>query len=258
VIHKSAIIAKTATIAGNVTIGAYTVIGKDVTIGEGTIIGPHAVIEGKTKIGRNNKILQFAAIGAPPQDKKFKGEETRLEIGDSNVFREFCTVHCGTVQGHGVTTIGSGNLLMNYTHIAHDCIVGDENIVANCATLAGHVTIGNYVNLSGFAKVAQYCEVGDYSFIGGNTDIVKDVLPYVIVIGTVGNTKIYGLNVIGLQRHGFSEATIDLLKEAYNIIFRCKLTVQQALPKLENMLQACPEIQRMITILRKSEKGIVR
>jgi UDP-N-acetylglucosamine acyltransferase len=253
-IDERAIVKKGAKIAHNVAIGPYAIIDEHVTIGEGTWVGPHAVIEGRTTIGKNNKIFQFASIGAAPQDKKFKGESTSLEIGNDNTFREFCSVNVGTQGGGGITRIGNGNLLMNYSHIAHDCIVGDENVFANNATLAGHVIVGNYAILSGFTAISQFCLVGDYCFIGGTTGVIKDILPYIMVVGF----KVYGLNSVGLKRHGFTDETIDMLKKAYNIIYKEGLSVQQAIPKLELMLSECPEVQRFIDMLKKSEKGIIR
>lgn len=257
-IDKTAVISSKAKIASGVTVGPYTIIGPDVEIDEGTKIGPHAVIEGPTKIGRNNKIFQFAAIGAEPQDKKYKGEASTLEVGDDNVFREFCTIHRGTEQGINKTVIGNGNLFMNYVHIAHDCIVGNETIFANNASLAGHVIVGNFAIISAFAKVVQFCSIGEYAFVAGATDILKDVPPFVLVSGYHDNVKTYGLNVIGLRRRGFSEETISVLKKAYNIIYRQDLTTQQAIPELEKLVPECKEVQLFIDVLKKSERGIVR
>jgi UDP-N-acetylglucosamine acyltransferase len=216
------------------------------------------VIKGRTKIGRNNKILQFSSIGEDPQDLKYAGEDTVLEIGDNNVFREFCTLNRGTEQGGGITRIGSNNLLMAYVHIAHDCVLGNNIIFANNASLSGHVIIEDYVILSGFAEIAQFCTIGTHSFVAGMTGVVKDLLPYISVSGYHGKTAVYGLNLIGLRRRGFSNETIKKLREAYNIIFQQYLTVHQALPKLEKMAQDYPEIQPMIDMLKKSKRGIVR
>lgn len=257
-IDARAIVDKSAKLAADVKVGPYAIIGPNVEIAEGSWVGPHAVIEGRTKIGKNNQIFQFASIGAIPQDKKYHGEDTILEIGDNNVFREFCTVNLGTVQGGGITKIGNSNLFMNYTHIAHDCIVGSENIFANNATLAGHVIIDNYVILGGFVKVAQFVKIGSYSFFIGGSDISKDVLPYVMAGGSVGSTKLYGLNLVGLKRHGFTQATIDNLREAYKIILRKNLTVSQAMIELEAILETCPEVQPLIDALKQSGRGILR
>lgn len=257
-IDARAIVDKSAKLAEGVKVGPYAIIGPNVEIAEGSWVGPHAVIEGRTKIGKNNQIFQFASIGAIPQDKKYHGEDTALEIGDNNVFREFCTINLGTAQGGGVTKIGDSNLFMNYTHTAHDCIVGNENIFANNATLAGHVIIDDYVILGGFVKVAQFVKIGSHSFFIGGSDINKDVLPYVIAGGSVGMTKLYGLNLVGLKRHGFAQATIDNLREAYNIILRKNLTVSQAVVELEAILENCLEVQPLIDALKQSGRGILR
>lgn len=253
-IDERAIIYPGAQIGSNVSIGPFSVIGKDVVIGDGTWIGPHAVIEGYTTIGRNNKIFQFAAIGAVPQDKKYRGGKTFLEIGDNNHIREFCTMHPGTEDGGGLTKVGNDNLFMNYVHIAHDCVVGNGTVFANNASLAGHVIVGDYAVLSGFTKIAQFCLIGDYSFLGGDTAVNKDILPYIAVIGF----KIYGLNTIGLKRHGFSDETLANLKKAYNIIYNEDLTVAAAIIKLETLVPSCPEVQKFIDMLKKSEKGVIR
>lgn len=257
-IDNRAIIAKGAKIASNVVIGPYAIIGEHVEIGEDSWVGPHSVIEGQTKIGKNNQFFQFSSIGAIPQDKKFHGEETFLEIGDSNIFREFCTVHLGTGQGGGITKIGNNNLIMNYVHIAHDCIIGNEIVFSNNASLAGHVIVGDHVIFGGFAKVAQFTRIGAYSFLVANMDLGKDVLPYVIAGGSFDTMKLYGLNTIGLKRHGFPEETVQQLKNAYNIILRKGLTVQQAIVELETMVSDCVEIQLFIDMLKQSERGILR
>lgn len=257
-INNTAIIDPKAKIGSNVAIGAYSIIGKDVEIGDNTWIGPHVVIEDKTKIGKNNKIFQFASIGAIPQDKKYHGESTILEIGDNNIIREFATLNLGTEAGGGITKIGNHNLFMNYVHIAHDCIINDHNIFSNNATLAGHVLVGNHANLSGFAKIAQFCFIGDYSFIGGDTTIMKDVPPYIFVAGVYESVKVYGLNLVGLKRSGFSETTIKILEDAYDIIYRKNFVVQQAIIELEKLVPKCKEVQLFIDALKNSKKGIVR
>lgn len=257
-IDRRAIVADGAKIASNVTIEPYAIIGKDVEIGEGSRVGSYAIIEGHTKIGKNNQVFQYASIGSVPQDKKYAGEDTLLEIGDGNIFREFCTVNTGTVQGGGITKIGNNNLIMNYVHIAHDCIVGSEIVFSNYVALAGHVIVEDYVIFGGFAKVAQFTRLGAYSFLVANTDIGKDILPYVIAAGTVDTVKLYGLNLVGLKRHGFSELTVQTLKKAYNVILRKNLTIQQAIAELEQMVQECPEVKRFITMLEQSTRGILR
>jgi UDP-N-acetylglucosamine acyltransferase len=257
-IDHRAIIASGAKIADGATIGPYAYIGENVEIGEDCWVGPHAIIEGRTKIGKNNRFFQFVSIGAVPQDKKYHDEDTSLSIGDNNIFREFCSVHLGTVQGGGITKIGNDNLIMNYVHVAHDCIVGNGVVLSNYTALAGHVTVGDYAIFGGFAKVAQFTQLGAYSFLVANTDISKDILPYVIAGGSVGNCKLYGLNLIGLKRHGFAEETLRKLKNGYNIILRKNLAVEQAIVALENLVGDCIEIQRFIDMLKNSERGILR
>lgn len=257
-IDHRAQVSKEAKIANNVRIAPYAIIGPNVEIGEGSWVGSHTVIEGRTKIGKNNQIFQFASIGAIPQDKKYHGEDSLLEIGDGNVFREFCTVHLGTENGGGITKIGSNNLIMNYVHIAHDCIVGNNIVFSNNASLAGHVIVNDHVIFGGFAKVAQFTRLGAYSLLVANIDLGKDILPYVIAGGSVDTMKLYGLNIIGLKRHGFPENTIQKLKDAYNIILRKGLTVPQAIEELEKMVIDCREIQLFIDILKQSERGILR
>lgn len=257
-IDSRAVVDSSASIANNVTISPYAIIGPDVEIGEGTWIGPHAVIKGPTKIGKHNKIYQFASVGEDPQDKKYQGEKTFLEIGDHNVIRECVTINRGTVQGGEKTSIGHHNLLMAYVHIAHDCEIQDHTIFANNATLAGHVKVENHAILSGFCMVYQYCVIGAYSFLTGATGIVKDVLPYLTVSGSARDASVFGLNTVGLKRNGFSDETLEYLKRAYKIIFRQNLTVIQAIEELQTMVTECPEIQLMIAALEKSERGITR
>lgn len=256
VIHKTAIIDPSATIGENVSIGPFAMIGPDVEIGDGTQISSHVVINGPTKIGRNNQIYQYSSVGEVPQDMKFHGEKSFLEVGDNNIIREFCTIHRGTKMGGGVTRIGNNNLFMNYVHIAHDCIVGDNNTFANNSALSGHVIIKNYVGLAGFAAVHQFAVVGDHSYVAHTTMVVQDVLPYLLVYGDPARPK--GLNSVGLKRRGFTTDQIMAIKRAYKIIFRQGNTVAQALPKLEEMAQEFPVIQLMIEGLRNSERGIAR
>lgn len=254
VIDKTAIIDPSAKIADNVSIGPYSVIGPDVEIGEGTWIGPHVVIQGPTKIGRDNKIFQFSSIGADPQDLKFHGEQTFLEIGDRNTIREFCTLHRGTVQDKSLTKVGNDNLFMAYVHIAHDCIVGNHTIFANNASLAGHVKIDDYVTLGGFSGVFQFCHVGAHSFVSTNSVVIKDVPPYVKVSGYYA--KPFGLNTVGLQRRGFSDEIILQLRRAYKIIYRNGLTVANAIEELQKI--ATPEVTQLIQFISASNAGIVR
>lgn len=258
-INKYAIIDSSAVIAKNVEIGPYVIVGANVEIGEGTKIFSHAVINGRTKIGRNNKIFQFASIGADPQDLKYKNEDTLLEIGDNNIFRECCTINRGTEQGGGITRIGNNNLIMAYVHIAHDCILGNDIVLSNNTSFAGHVVVGNYAVFGGFAVIAQFCTIGAYSFIGATTGINKDVLPYTLVSSHHGPAKAYGLNTVGLKRRGFSEEKIKKIAQAYNLLCRDNgITIKEALPKLEEMAVECQEIRLIIDILQKSKHGVIR
>lgn len=255
-IHPSAIIDPSARIAPSVSIGPWTIVGPDVEIGEECWIGPHVVIQGPTRIGRENRIFQFSSIGEVPQDLKFRGEKTFLEIGDRNTIREFCTFNRGTAQDQGVTKIGNDNLFMAYVHIAHDCVVGNNTIFANNASLAGHVVIGDYVTLSGFSGVLQACRMGAYSFASMGSMIDKDVPPFVKVSGYYA--KPFGLNTVGLTRRGFLPETILALRRAYRVIYRKGLTVRAAIAELENMLEICPDVRMLIEFIQQSERGIVR
>ncbi len=255
-IDDRAIIHPSAKIAQGVTIGPGTIIGADVDIGEHTWIGPHVVINGPTTIGKNNKIFQFASIGDEPQDMTYKGEPTRLEIGDDNVIREYCMISRGTVKGGGVTRIGNSNFLMAHAHIGHDCFLGDQIIMINYAALSGHVIVDNYAIIGGYAAVHQFCHVGAYAFIARATYVTKDVLPYVMIAGHA--SAACGINTVGLRRRGFSSEAIDSLRRAYKIIFRKGFTVQQAVSELELMQTQCVEVIPLIDALQKATRGIVR
>jgi len=256
VIDERAMIHPTAKLAAGVSIGPGSVIGAGVEIGEGTWIGPHVVIQGPTVIGKNNKIFQFASIGDEPQDITYKGEATRLEIGDNNVIREYCMISRGTVKGGGITRIGNQNYLMAYSHIGHDCVVGNNVTMINYAALSGHVIVHDYAIVGAYAAVHQFCHIGAYAFIARATYITKDVLPYVMIAGHT--TAACGLNTVGLRRRGFSPSAIECLRRAYKIIFRKGLTVQQAVAELELMQNDCPEVIPMIDALNQSTRGIVR
>ncbi|MBB70857.1 MAG: acyl-[acyl-carrier-protein]--UDP-N-acetylglucosamine O-acyltransferase [Legionellales bacterium] len=255
-IHETAIIDPSAKIAEGVEIGAYSVIGADVTIDAGTWVGPHVVICGPTTIGKNNKIYQYASVGADPQDRKFHGEVAYLEIGDDNIFREFCTINRGTEGGGALTKIGNDNLFMAYVHIAHDCIVNNHTIFANNASLAGHVTVEDHAIISGFAAVHQFVHIGQHSFVAGTACVLRDVLPFVLVSGNPGEP--HGLNTVGLKRRGFSSDIVMGLRRAYKVIYRQGLTTKEALAELEAMLTEVPEVQMLIDGLNKSERGIAR
>jgi UDP-N-acetylglucosamine acyltransferase len=256
VIDEHAIIHPSARLAEGVSVGPGSIIGADVEIGEGTWVGPHVVIQGPTVIGKNNRIFQFASVGDEPQDITYRGEPTKLVIGDNNIIREFCMISRGTVKGGGVTTLGNDNFFMAYTHIGHDCIVGNHVIMVNYSALSGHVIVDDYVNIGAYAAVHQFCHIGVYAFIARATYVSKDVLPYIMIAGHT--TSACGLNTVGLRRRGFSSAAIDCLRRAYKIIFRKGLTVQQAVAELEILLKECPELLPMINALNQSTRGIVR
>lgn len=255
-IDPRAIVSPKARVANGVEIGPYSIIGDDVEIGEGTWIGPHAVVNGPTRIGRDCKVFQFASIGDAPQDKKYKGEPTRLEIGDRNVFREFCTMNRGTVTGHAVTRIGDDNLFMAYAHVAHDCVVGNKCVMANYSVLAGHVEIGDWVILAGYAGVHQFCKVGAHCFLGNNAAVTRDVPPYLLVSGTPAEPK--GINSEGLKRRDFSAAQIANIKNAYRVLYRSGLKLAEATEQLEELARTQPEVQAFVDFLPTVTRSIVR
>uniref|UniRef100_A0A450TL20 Acyl-[acyl-carrier-protein]--UDP-N-acetylglucosamine O-acyltransferase n=1 Tax=Candidatus Kentrum sp. FW TaxID=2126338 RepID=A0A450TL20_9GAMM len=256
-IHESASIDSTARIAPGVRVDPWSIIGADVEIGAGSWIGSHCVINGPTTIGKNNQIYPFNSIGNIPQDKKYTGDHrTSLTIGDGNVIREYCTLNRGTVQGGGITTVGNNNWIMAYVHIAHDCQVGNDIVMANGTTLAGHVVIENYVTLGGFTLIHQFCTIGAYSFSGGGSAIAKDVPPYLMVAGN--HAKPYGINVVGLQRLGFDPVALQQLRRAYKSIYKRGNTLDKALMELQDMASEGDGITRIIDFLRQSSRGIVR
>ena len=255
-IHPTAIVEESARIESGVTIGPYSVIGEGVEIGEDTWIGPHVVINGPTRIGRRNKIFPFNSIGDVPQDKKFEGEISYLEIGDDNTIREYCTFNRGTRHGGGITRIGNGNWIMAYVHVAHDCQVGSGVVMANNATLAGHVSIGNHAVLGGFTLVHQFCAIGDHAFSAMGTAIGKDVPPYMMVAGQPASTR--GLNAEGLKRHGFDAETLRALRDAYKTVYRSGLKADEAVEKLGGADAQLPEIRALAEFIRGSSRGIVR
>jgi UDP-N-acetylglucosamine acyltransferase len=256
VIDPRAIVSPQAELAADVTVGPFTLIGPGVTIGAGSVIGPHAVINGPTSLGEGNRVFQFASIGEAPQDKKYGGEPTRLEIGHRNVFRESCTINRGTAQGNGVTRIGNDNLFMAYTHVAHDCVVGNNTTFANCACLAGHVEIGDCVNLGGLTAVHQFTKVGAYAFAGGGAIITRDVPPYVMVAGNPAEP--HAVNVVGLKRRGFSEEQIRNIREAYRILYRSDLRLIEAVEKLKQLALEQAEVGPFVDFIESSTRSIVR
>ena len=255
-ISEHAIIHPLAKLGAGVSVGPGTIIGAGVEIGEGTWIGPHVVIQGPTVIGKHNKIFQFASVGDEPQDVTYQGEATRLEIGDHNVIREFCMISRGTTKGGGLTRLGDHNFLMAYSHIGHDCMLGNQIIMVNYSALSWHVIIDDYAIIGAYAAVHQFCHVGAYAFIARATYVSKDVLPYVMIAGST--TSACGINTVGLRRRGFTSVAIDQLRRAYKVIFRKGLTVQQALVELDVLVQDCPELIPMIEALKQSTRGIVR
>lgn len=256
-IHATAIVHPRAHLGANVSIGPYTVIGEHVELGDGTQVGAHAMITGHTRIGRDNRIFQFVSLGEVPQDKKYAGEPTRLEIGDRNYIREFCTFNIGTAQDVGVTRIGNDNWIMAYVHIAHDCQVGNHTIFANNASLAGHVQLGDHVVLGGFTGVHQFCKVGAHVMTAVNTAVYKDVPPYVLAAGSDG-AKPNGINSEGLKRRGFSPASIAVVKQAYKTLYRNGLSLEEAKTALLELAQAQEEVQPIIDFLATSTRGIIR
>ena len=253
-IHPSAIIDPGARLDEGVHVGPFSVIDAGVEIGAGTRIGSHVVIRGDTRIGRDNRIAQFNSIGDDPQDKKFDGEASRLEIGDGNVIREFCTFNRGTRGGGGVTRIGSHNWIMAYVHVAHDCMVGDQVTMANGSTLAGHVTVGDHVTLGAFTVVHQFCAIGAHAFSAMGTVVFKDVPPYLMISGN--SARPHGLNSEGLRRRGFDPEVVRAIKEAYKNVYRRSLTLDQALAALDR--QQVDEVSDMAAFIRASSRGIVR
>ena len=255
-IHPQAIIDPSARLGENVHVGPFSVIGAGVEIGDGSWIGPHVVINGPTRIGRQNRIFQFSSLGEAPQDLKYAGEPTRLEVGDRNIVREYCTFSRGTVAGGGLTHIGDDNLFMAYVHVAHDCHVGSKTVFANCASLAGHVSVGDYAILGGFTGIHQFCRVGAHCMTGIATITFKDVPPFILASGNTARP--YGLNLRGLKRRGFSEAAIDALRRAYKILYRSGLKLDQALERLDSMAQEHEEVRHLADFIRQSQRGIIR
>jgi len=255
-IHSTAIVHPSARIEAGVEIGPFAVIGEHVSIAAGTTVGPHAVIEGWTEIGRDNRIFQFASVGAAPQDLKFHGEKSFLRLGDRNTVREFVTLHRGTESGGGETVVGNDCLLMAYSHVAHDCIVGNRVILANGATLAGHVQVDDYAILGGLSAVHQFARVGAHAMISGGAMVAQDVPPYCIAQGDRARTV--GINLVGLKRRGFSEEALRSVKQAYKLIFRSGLRLEEAIGRITGEVKGCPELSAFVDFISNSERGIAR
>ncbi len=255
-IHPTALIDPKAELADDVEVGAFSIVDAKVRIDAGSIIGPHAVITGRTTIGKNNHIFQFTSIGEQPQDKKYAGEDTELIMGDDNTVREMCTFSRGSAQGGGVTRIGNNNWIMACVHIAHDCILGDNIIMANNTSLAGHVTIGTNAILSGYSLIHQFCNVGEYSFTSFASAVNQSIPPFVTVAGEKARAK--GINSEGLKRHGFTSEQINNVRRAYKTLYRESLPLDEATERLTAMAVDAPEIQILVDFLNQAERGIIR
>jgi UDP-N-acetylglucosamine acyltransferase len=256
-ISAHAVVAPSAKLGVGVQVGAYAVIGDDVELGEGCVLHAHAVIHGPSRFGKNNVFHPFCSVGADPQDLKFHGERTELIVGDGNVFRENVTVSRGTAGGGRKTTIGRGNLFMAYSHVAHDCHVGDNTIFANGATLAGHVDVEDFASIGAFSPVHQFCRVGRYAYVGACTVITQDVPPFSLVV-TERETKCYGINAVGLERQGFSAGRLKALERAFRLLLRSKLNTSLALEEMRNTLGDSADVQELIRFIETAERGIVK
>jgi UDP-N-acetylglucosamine acyltransferase len=255
-IHPTAVVAPEAQLADDVEVGAYTVIGPRVDIGAGTTVGPHVVVEGRTSIGARNQIFQFAAIGAVPQDLKYHGEDSALRIGDDNRIREFCTLQPGTEGGGMLTQVGNGNLLMNYSHVAHDCLIGDHNVVANGTQLGGHVTIESRVVVGALCGIHQFARLGESSIIGAGSMVSQDVPPFCNATGD--RATLHGLNTLGLKRRGASDETVAAIKRAYRIMFQSGMRVVGAAARIRQQIPGVPEVERFVAFIEASQRGVCR
>jgi UDP-N-acetylglucosamine acyltransferase len=256
-IHPTAVIHSQAILAASVSVGPFAVIGEGVELGDGCEVMSHAVLGGPTRMGGHNRIFPFASIGLDPQDTKYHGEPTRLEIGEGNTFREFVTVHRGTVEGEGLTRIGNHNLLMAYVHIAHDCRLGDHIIMANAASLAGHVEIGDHATVGAFCGIHQFCRIGAYSFLGSYTLVNQDILPY-SKTSSARVAEVLGSNRIGLERRGLGRADMDELEQAFRLLCRSKLNTTQALEAIEGRKFQSEHVRALVDFIRSSERGVVK
>jgi UDP-N-acetylglucosamine acyltransferase len=255
-IHPTAVVHRGARLAADVEVGPYSIIGEHVEVGEGSWIGAHVVLDGHTRIGRRNRIWHSASIGAPPQDKKYAGEPTRVEIGDGNTIREYVTINRGTAQDAGITRVGDDNWIMAYVHFAHDCHVGSHTIFANLCQLAGHVTVGDWVIFGASTLVHQFVHIGAHAFTGMGTYLPQDLPPYVTAAGNMA--KPYGINKEGLKRRGFSPEAIVGLKRAYKTLYRKGLSLEHALQELKGQVAACPEVQLILDFLSRTKRGMIR
>ena len=256
-VHPSAVVSPRAALGEGVIVGPFAVIGDDVTLGAGTSVGAHASIEGPAVLGEGNRVFAHAALGFEPQDVTYRGEATRLAVGDHNIFREFSTVHRGTVTGHSETVIGSDNYFMAYTHIAHDNRIGSHCVIANCASLAGHVEVGNWVVIGAFTVAHQFVRIGSHAFLGAYSGLRRDALPFCRTDGLL-DAKTYGINTIGLKRRGFSDDRVEALQRAYRLLVRSKLNTTQALEKIEQELEAQPDVEELVAFIKSSQRGFHR
>jgi UDP-N-acetylglucosamine acyltransferase len=255
-IHATAMVHPNARLEPDVEVGAYAIIGDGVRIGRGTRVGDHARIEGPATLGEENRIHPFAVLGAAPQDLKYKGERSELVIGARNVFREFVTVHRGTAEGGGRTVIGSDSFLMHYSHVAHDCVIGNHVIMANGSTLAGHIEIQDHAIIGGLVAIHQFVRIGAYAMVGGMTGIARDIPPYTLASGA--RARLYGLNIVGLRRHGFAPASIQALKKAYRILFGSRTNLQKAVEQVRQEVPACAEVENLLRFIGESRRGVCR
>ena len=255
-IHPTAIVEPGARLAKGVAVGAYALIGAQVEVGEGSVIGPHVIIEGRTRIGRNNRIAQFASLGGPPQDKKYAGEDTAVEIGDGNTIREYVTINRGTIGDARVTRVGDDNWIMAYVHFAHDCQIGSHTIFANACELAGHVQVEDWAILGATTLVHQFVRIGAHSFTGMGTYLDRDLPPYVRAAGNMAQP--YGINSVGLRRRGLPAGSIDALKRAYKTLYRSGLGQEETRQSLEAQAALCPEVRLILEFLNTSKRGYIR
>jgi len=255
-VHPTAIVSPQTQLADGVVIGPYAVVGPRVSIGTGTTIGAHAVVEGNTTIGEHNRIFQFASVGAIPQDLKYRGEETVLVIGDRNTIREFATLHLGTAGGGGVTRVGNDNLLMNYTHVAHDSLIGNGNVLANGAQLAGHITVEDFAVIGAMVGIHQFVRIGESALLGAGSMVSQDVPPFCNATGD--RARLYGLNTVGLRRRGFSSELITTLKRAYRTLFQTGLRTREAIRKVREDQPGIAEVERFVAFIEQSERGVCR
>ena len=257
-IHATAVVHPGAELASDVEVGPYAIIGEHVKVGRGTRIGAHAVIDGWTTIGEYNQIFHLSSVGAVPQDLKYRGEETYLKIGDRNIIREFATLHLGTVTGDNETTVGNDNLFMAYSHVAHDCHIGNGVVMANAATLAGHVTIEDYAIIGGLSAIHQFARIGAHVMIGGGTLVSMDIPPYTIATGDRRDSRLRGLNLVGLKRHQFGDEVITSLKKAYKILVLSDLKLNDALERIKTEVPKSPQVEHFINFIESAQRGICR